>query len=124
MRVAGLCVLVSTGCAQLLGLDTPALSGAGSDAGHADAGADAPDDAPKGRCAGDNFDDNSLDVSRWFVFQEATTSVTERDQQLELFIDNSPADAYCGVDAVSAIAATDTGVQLEIIEPSPNTATE
>ena len=126
MRVAGLCVLVSTGCAQVLGLDTPALSGAGSDAGPTDATGDAAHlgDAPKARCEGDTFDDNMIDVSRWFVFQEATTSVTETNKQLALFIDDATANAYCGVDAVNPIAAAATGVQLEIIQPSPNTATE
>jgi len=126
MRVAGICLLVSSGCAQVLGLDTPALSGAGKDAGSSGDATDGagPDDGALTRCKGDNFDDDSIDVSKWFAFQEATTNVVEKGQTLELYIDNTSGSAYCGVDAVNPLLDGETGVQLEIVEPSPNSATE
>jgi hypothetical protein len=120
MRVAGICFLVSSGCAQLLGLDAPALSGGGVDAGDANGSGD----GPQVQCTGDNFDDDSIDVSKWFVFEEATTQVAEKDGRLHLLIDDTAGAAYCGVDAVEPLAADETGVQLEIIQPNPSGATE
>jgi hypothetical protein len=120
MRVAGICFLVSSGCAQLLGLETPALSGPGVDAGDANGSGD----GPLVQCRGDNFDDDSIDVSRWFVFEEATTQVAEKDGRLQLLLDDTAGSAYCGVDAVEPLAADETGVQLQIIQPNPSGATE
>lgn len=119
---AALCLLVSSGCAQVLGLDPPAALQVG-DASIADAGQGS-DGATTARCKGDNFDDNALSPGLWTRFTEAGSAVTETNQQLVLSIDASTGSAYCGVDAETSLAATDTGVQLEVVTPSPDNATE
>jgi hypothetical protein len=120
MRAAGLCVLALGGCAQVFGLDSPKTEQLFD--GHA------PDDTrgadvPLG-CRGDNFDDNMLDGSRWMSFVEAGNTVTETNQRLELGIDGSPGAAYCGVDGTAPLAASDTGIQLEVPVPSADDASE
>ncbi|HTL35114.1 MAG TPA: hypothetical protein VL326_18425 [Kofleriaceae bacterium] len=122
MRIAWIFLLVSTGCAQVLGLDSPGLTRTVDGGGGGDAAG--PGDGVAARCKGDNFDDELLDPSEWSPFTEAMTQVVEKSMQLELYIDNTNGSAYCGLDAQTRLATTDTGVQLQIIQPSPDNASE
>jgi hypothetical protein len=120
MRAASLCLLALGGCAQILGLDSPKAAqlsdGGGSDTGGGSDGALT--------CRGDNFDDNAIDPQKWASFTEGAARVTEQNQRLEIDIDGSPGSVYSGVDGVVALAATDTGVQLEVPQPSPDDTSE
>jgi hypothetical protein len=118
MRAATLCFLVAASCAQILGLDSPTALQTGDAAG---SGKDSPTVT---RCRGDSFDDNLIDVAQWDVFAEVATQLVETGKHLELQLDDSSGSAYGGIDAKTALADDDTGVQLEIVQPSGSDATE
>jgi len=121
VRCVGLCLLASTGCASIFGLDSPTARDDAGDAGGSKDGGDAPA-APV--CGSDNFDDNVLNASLWVQFVEGMDTVTETNQRLEMMLDNNPGSAYCGIDAKKPLDADETGVQVEVVQWSEDTTSE
>lgn len=118
MRLGPVCLVGLTGCAQIFGLAQPVTDDAviGSDS-H-------PQDGPPTVCRGDNFDDNALDMSLWVPFTEAQTQLDERNNRLEVTLDNSNGSAYAGVDTRTVLATGEVGVQVEVVQATANNASE
>jgi len=121
MRLAVLSLVGLTACAQLFGLEQPNLLAPAD--GATDGTGDGRDAIDFG-CWSDDFNDNMLDMARWTQYAEHNNRVFERNQQLELELDNSPGSAYCGIETVKTLSATDTGAQVEVVQPSGSGATE
>jgi hypothetical protein len=92
MRLARVCLLGVTACTQTFGLDDPVLA-----------------------CAGDNFDDNALDMGRWGLYA-TDHPVRERNKRLEIEIPLSVV-GFGGVAARDPLEASDS-VQVELAQPS------
>ena len=118
MRVAWICVVGLTGCAQIFGLDSPSSSpardgsidGARLDAANAD-------------CARESFD-SGLDNMLWEPFTEGMETLQVSNGRLEITLDSAPGSAYSGIDTRQPLAASVTGVQVEIVQPSTSGPTE
>ncbi|HEY5920706.1 MAG TPA: hypothetical protein VIV11_03505 [Kofleriaceae bacterium] len=119
MRRWSICMLSLTGCAQVFGLDSPAATNV--DASISDSSTN--DSDPGQNCWGDNFDDNMIDANRWVTFIEGMQQVVETDQQLHIVLDNTSGSAYSGLDTKTTLA-TDAGVEVEVVEPTRDNATE
>ena len=116
MRFAVLCVVGLAGCAQIFGLDPPTtVDAASSDSSTSDASFG---------CRGDNFDDNVLDKNFWVPFVEGMETVTEIEQHLQIDLDDTTGSAYSGLDTRVPLKATDTGVQVEVVQASENNTSE